>query len=261
MIQLDRLTKRYAGVTAVDTLSLTVLDGELLVLLGGSGSGKTTTLKMINRLIEPTAGKVLLDGQDVSQAEPHELRRHIGYAFQQVGLFPHLTVGENIAVTPTLLGWDAGRIGRRVDELLELVELDRSMRDRPPWALSGGQQQRVGVARALAAEPSVMLLDEPFGALDPLTRGRLHESFTRIRDRLRLTAMLVSHDMVEALVLGDRIAVMSEGRLVQVGTPRDLMLSPASEYVRQLMETPRRQARAVDDLLANGTPPLGEDSP
>ncbi len=261
MIQLERLSKRYGDVTAVDDLSLTVREGELLVLLGGSGSGKTTTLKMINRLIEPTAGTVRLDGTDVSDVEPHALRRHIGYAFQQVGLFPHMTVGENIAITPTLLGWSAARIATRVDELLALVELDPAMRDRPPSALSGGQQQRVGVARALAAEPTVMLLDEPFGALDPLTRGRLQESFTRIRRRLGLTAVLVSHDMVEALLLGDRIAVMGEGRLVQVGTPGELIRRPASDYVKQLMDTPRRQAQAVDDLLAGDGAADGEAAP
>ena len=250
MIQLDHLTKRYGEIVAVDELSLTVNDGELLVLLGSSGCGKTTTLKMINRLIEPTSGRVLLDGRDVASVEPHRLRRRIGYAFQQVGLFPHMTVAENIAVTPSLLGWDAARTRKRVDELLELVELDpATMGDREPSELSGGQQQRVGVARALAAGPSVMLLDEPFGALDPLTRSRLQESFTRIRRQIGVTAVFVSHDMVEALVLGDRIGVMQDGRLVQIGTPRELMRQPADEYVQQLMSTPQRQAHVVDALL------------
>jgi len=255
MIELDRLTKRYGETVAVAELSLAVGDGELLVLLGGSGCGKTTTLKMINRLVEPTSGRVVIDGEDVTGLEPHLLRRRIGYAFQRVGLFPHMTVAENVATTPRLLGWDAARIAKRVDELLELVELDpAAMRDRMPDELSGGQQQRVGVARALAAEPRLMLLDEPFGALDPLTRDRVQQSFQRIRAALSLTAIFVTHDMSEALLLGDRIAVMDAGRLVQVGTPRELLLHPASDSVRQLMDTPRRQAAAVDALLEGSEP-------
>ncbi|HEY8516768.1 MAG TPA: ABC transporter ATP-binding protein [Candidatus Binatia bacterium] len=254
MIELERLTKRWGDTVAVDELSLTVADGELLVLLGASGSGKTTTLKMVNRLIEPTSGRVLLDGEDLARLRGPELRRRIGYAFQQVGLFPHMTVAENVAVTPRLLGWPAERIEKRVDELLELVELDVGLRDRMPDELSGGQQQRVGVARALAAEPRLMLLDEPFGALDPLTRDRVQESFQRIRRRLGLTAIFVTHDMSEALLLADRIAVMDAGRLVQIGTPRELLQNPATEHVRQMMETPRRQAAAVDALLDEGRP-------
>jgi osmoprotectant transport system ATP-binding protein len=250
MIELRSLCKRYPGVVAVDGVTLTVERGELLVLLGSSGSGKTTTLKMINRLIEPSSGQVLVEGRDTAEQAPHELRRRIGYVFQKIGLFPHLTVAENVAVTPSLLGWDADRIERRVDELLELVELDPAqMRRRAPAELSGGQRQRVGVARALAAEPKVMLLDEPFGALDPLTRDRLRESFVGIRRRLGLTAIFVTHDMTEALLLGDRIAIMEGGRLVQVGTPRDLLRSPADAYVEHLLDTPRREARALDELL------------
>ena len=251
MIEIQHLTKRYGNQVAVRDLSLTVDEGELLVLLGGSGSGKTTTLKMINRLIEPSAGSVLVDGRDVAELAPHDLRRRIGYAFQQVGLFPHMTVAENIEVTPALLGWTEDKLRRRVDELLALVELDPDeTRDRRPDQLSGGQQQRVGVARALAARPRLMLLDEPFGALDPLTRHRLQESFVRIRRELGLTAVFVTHDMVEALVLGDRIAVLQAGRLVQVGTPRTLMREPANDYVRQLLDTPRREAQLVESLLA-----------
>ena len=250
MIDAVGLTKRYGDVVAVDDLSLQVNDGELLVLLGGSGSGKTTTLKMVNRLIEPSAGRITIDGEDTASVDAHALRRRIGYVFQRIGLFPHLTVAENVAVTLTLLGWDAGRVRRRVDELLDLVELPPALvRDRRPAELSGGQQQRVGVARALAASPRVMLLDEPFGALDPLTRDRLQQSFLAIRRRLALTAMFVTHDMVEALLVGDRIAVMNQGRLVQVGTPRELLRAPADEYVRRLMETPTRQARVVEALL------------
>ena len=250
MIQVDRLTKRYGQDVVVRDLTLTVNTGELLVVLGGSGSGKTTTLKMINRLVEPTSGSVRLNGTDTSTIPPHELRRQIGYVFQQVGLFPHMTVAENVAITPALLGWETTRIRARTDELLELVDLDpASVRDRRPDELSGGQQQRVGVARALAAAPKVMLLDEPFGALDPLTREHLQESFLRIRKKIVLTAILVTHDMVEALMLGDRIAVMNHGRLVQIGTPQELLSRPADDYVRLLMNAPRRQAAFVDTLL------------
>jgi osmoprotectant transport system ATP-binding protein len=251
VIETVGLTKRYGDIVAVDDLSLRVDEGELLVLLGGSGSGKTTTLKMVNRLIEPSAGRITIDGQDTAAMAAHVLRRRIGYVFQRIGLFPHMTVAENVAVTLTLVGWDLPRIRRRVDELLELVELEPTLvRERRPAELSGGQQQRVGVARALAVAPRVMLLDEPFGALDPLTRDRLQQSFLRIRRQLNLTAIFVTHDMVEALLMGDRIAVMNKGRLVQIGTPRELLQSPADEYVRRLMETPTRQAKVVDALLA-----------
>jgi osmoprotectant transport system ATP-binding protein len=250
VIETVGLTKRYGDVVAVDSLSLRVAAGELLVLLGGSGSGKTTTLKMVNRLIEPSAGRVVIEGQDTRTLDAHALRRRVGYVFQRIGLFPHMTVAENVAVTLTLLGWERARIRRRVDEMLELVELAPGLvRERRPSDLSGGEQQRVGVARALAASPRVMLLDEPFGALDPLTRDRLQQSFLRIRRQLGLTAIFVTHDMVEALLLGDRIAVMHEGRLVQVGAPRELLRAPADEYVHRLMETPTRQARVVDALL------------
>ena len=250
MIETQDLTRQYGQVTAVERLSVKVAEGELVVLLGGSGSGKTTTLKMVNRLIEPTSGRVLIDGEDAALIEPHVLRRRIGYVFQRVGLFPHMTVGENVAITLTLLGWDRRRTSARVDELLELVELDPGLvRDRHSDQLSGGEQQRVGVARALAASPRLMLLDEPFGALDPLTRDRLQQSFLRIRQRLGLTAIFVTHDMVEALLMGDRIAVMNGGRLVQIGTPSELMQTPADDYVRQLMSTPRRQAELVEGLL------------
>ena len=257
MIDLRQLTKRYGDRTVVDGVSLTVARGELLVLLGGSGSGKTTTLKMINRLVEPSAGQVTIDGVDVASTPPHELRRRIGYAFQQIGLFPHLTIGQNIGITPRLLGWDAERIRRRIDELLALVELDpATFRDRAPTQLSGGQQQRVGVARALAAEPAVLLFDEPFGALDPLTRDRLQESLRTIRARLAVTIVFVTHDMVEALLLGDRIAVMRDGGLLQLGTPAELLRAPACDYVAQLMDTPLRHGRAVE-ALARGEPTAG----
>lgn len=252
MIELRRLAKAYGDTAVVDDVSLAVAAGELLVLLGESGSGKTTTLKMINRLIEPTSGTILLNGDDVRQGPPYLLRRRIGYVFQKIGLFPHMTVFENVSVTPSLLGWEQDRIRSRVDELLATVELDGGLADRFPHELSGGQQQRVGVARALAADPDVLLLDEPFGALDPLTRDKLQQSFARIRREKQLTAIFVTHDMVEALALADRIAVLRHGLLVQVGTPRQLLKEPADDYVSQLMGTPRRQAELVDGLLGDG---------
>jgi len=255
VIELRGVSKRFGAHAAVDGLSLAVPRGECLVLLGGSGSGKTTTLKMVNRLVEPDAGQVLVDGVDVRAKAPHELRRGIGYAFQQVGLFPHLRVGENVGVTLELLGWDAARVRARVDELLTLVELPpEDFRERRPEALSGGQQQRVGLARALAARSEILLLDEPFGALDPATRDRLQQWFQRVRRELGLTVVFVTHDMAEALLLGDRIAVLRAGRLVQLGPPRELLLRPADPYVAELLAAPRRQAAAVDALLRDGAP-------
>lgn len=249
MIELRHLTKRFGHVTAVNDVSLSVEQGELVVLLGASGGGKTTTLKMINLLIEPSAGTVSIAGQDVAALPPYQLRRRVGYVFQQIGLFPHMTVAENVAVTPSLLGWNKERIKARVREMLELVELDAALAGRMPAELSGGQQQRVGVARALAAGADVMLLDEPFGALDPITRDKLRDSLLHIRRRIDLTAVFVTHDMTEAIVLGDRIAVMNKGELVQVGTPGELLREPASDYVAQLMSAPRRNADLVDALI------------
>ena len=249
VISLQHITKRYAGALAVDGISLEVARGECVFLVGASGCGKTTTLKLVNRLVEPDAGSVHVAGRDVRESAPHELRRRIGYAFQQVGLFPHLTVAENIGITPALLGWESVRIAARVDALLERVELEpAAFRGRWPAELSGGQAQRVGLARALAAEPELLLLDEPFGALDPGTRDRLQQSFARLRLELSLTVLFVSHDMAEALLLADRIAVMDGGRIVQLGTPRELLRAPADSRVAALLDTPRRQSAAIERL-------------
>ena len=249
-IELDAVSKRYGDVVAVDRLSLRIEAGELLALVGGSGSGKTTTLKMVNRLIEPDAGTIRIGGRDARSEPAPLLRRRIGYCFQQIGLFPHLSVAENVAVTPQLLGWTAERIRARVDELLALVELEpAAYRERVPAELSGGQQQRVGLARALAARPEVLLMDEPFGALDPLTRDTLQERFQEIRRALGVTTLFVTHDMGEALALGDRIAVLDHGVLVQVGTPAELLRAPATEGVAHLVASPRRHAERVDALL------------
>ena len=258
VIELRHISKRFGATSAVRDVSLTVAQGELLVLLGGSGSGKTTTLKMVNRLIEPTEGEVLLEGRPVNDMPVHLLRRSIGYCFQRIGLFPHMTVEENVGITPSLLGWDEDRIRQRVHELLELVELPpQEFCKRLPRQLSGGQQQRIGVVRALAAQPRVVLFDEPFGALDPLTRDRLQESLATLRARLGFTAMFVTHDMVEAFLLADRIAVMNNGRLVQVGTPQQLLENPADDYVEQLVNTPTRQSERVRELFSKhgGTTP------
>jgi osmoprotectant transport system ATP-binding protein len=255
MIVLEQVSKSYDGGKSfsVRDVSLTVSRGQMLVLLGGSGSGKTTTLKMINRLIEPTSGRILVDGQNVCDVNPVQLRRGIGYVVQGNGLFPHMTVAANVGVVPRLLGWDAERIDKRVDELLELVHLPPlEYRDRMPRELSGGQQQRVGFARALASGPQVMLLDEPFGALDPVIRDELRSEFLEIRRKLDLTAVMVTHDMTEALLSADLIAVMNEGRLVQLGTPCELLTSPADPFVAALMSTPKRQADQLEALAARG---------
>lgn len=250
-LSIDNVTKIYPGpITAVDEVSFGVAEGELVALLGESGCGKTTTLKMINRLIDPTSGQIVLDKTDVATIDPAILRRMIGYAFQGVGLFPHMTVAENIGVTPKLLAWGDKRIEARVDDLLDLVHLPPGeFRHRLPRELSGGQQQRIGFARALAAGPAVMLLDEPFGALDPLTRDRLQSDFKSIHEKLTLTTVLVTHDMTEALLMADRIIVMHQGKIVQDGTPDQVMNSPADPYVDELISTPKRQADQLDALV------------
>ena len=248
MIEATDLRKSYGNTTAVKNINLSVAAGELIVLLGASGSGKTTTLKMLNRLIEPTSGTVHVAGINTTSTSPYELRRQIGYVFQQSALFPHMTVRDNIGITPTLLHWADDRIASRIDELMNLVELSPQLGDRFPYELSGGQQQRVGVARALAAGPRVMLLDEPFGSLDALTRERLQESFLRIHKSLSLTTILVTHDMTEALTMGDRIGVLRDGVLLQVAPARELLSHPKDSYVEQLMDAPRRQAAVIDAL-------------
>ena len=258
MIQATDLRKSYGNTTVVKDINLSVAAGELLVLLGASGSGKATTLKMLNRLIEPTSGIVYIAGIDTTTTSSYELRRQIGYVFQQSALFPHMTVRGNIGITPTLLEWPDDRIAARIDELMNLVELSEKLGARFPYELSGGQQQRVGVARALAAGPRVMLLDEPFGSLDALTRERLQKSFLRIHKSLSLTTILVTHDMTEALTMGDRIGVLRNGALLQIGPPRELLSNPIDSYVEQLMDAPRRQA-AVIDALAD-TPPSQQRS-
>jgi osmoprotectant transport system ATP-binding protein len=209
-------------------VSFIAAKGEFLAIIGESGSGKTTVLNLITRLIAPSAGTILLDGIDIQTLDPVMLRRQIGFVFQETGLFPHLTAAENIGITPRLLGWPKEKIAQRVDELLVLVHLDAALAGRMPAQLSGGQKQRVGLARALAARPHVMLMDEPFGALDPLIRDELATDFRAIHDALGLTTVLVTHDMTEALLLADRIAVMREGKLLQIGTPQELLRRPTS---------------------------------
>jgi osmoprotectant transport system ATP-binding protein len=249
MIELANVTKRYERTVAVDDVSLSVEAGELVVLLGGSGSGKTTTLKMTNRLIEPTSGRVRIGGEDVTAIPQHELRRRIGYVFQRIGLFPHLTVAENIGVTPRLLGWSQAQIAARVDELVDLVALPRNLLQRMPAALSGGQQQRVGVARALAAKPAIMLMDEPFGALDPVTRSALGADYRKLHEVMGLTTVMVTHDVLEAVLLADRIVVMRGGRAIADAPPRELLVGHPDDDVRALMEMPRRQAERVRALI------------
>jgi osmoprotectant transport system ATP-binding protein len=251
VISFENVSKSYGGAAPVlDRVSLDVRPREFLAIVGPSGSGKTTLLRLVNRLIDPGSGTVRVEGRDVQSVDAVALRRRIGYVFQGIGLFPHMTVAENIAITPKLLGWDAARMAARVDELLELVRLDRSKhRDRLPAELSGGERQRVGVARALAAEPKIMLMDEPFGALDPLTRDALGDDVRRLHDELGLTTVMITHDMLEALLLADRIAVIRGGRIIADGTPQALMSGDQDAYVRELMATPRRQAerlRALD---------------
>jgi osmoprotectant transport system ATP-binding protein len=257
VIEILDVSKNYAGAPApsVRGLSLTVADGEFLALIGPSGCGKTTTLNMLNRLVEADQGTIRIGGRDIRGEDPVRLRRGIGYVFQEAGLFPHMSVAENIAITPRLLGWPGAEIAARVGELLDLVRLNREQfAGRLPAQLSGGQRQRVALARALAARPSLMLLDEPFGALDPLTRDDVAQDYRRIHDMLGLTTVMVTHDMTEALLLADRIAVMRAGSLVQTGTPRELMTRPADDFVAQMIATPRRRADRLAAAMAEPRP-------
>jgi osmoprotectant transport system ATP-binding protein len=252
MIELKNIQKSFdnGATQAVANTSFSVEKGELLGLIGESGSGKTTTLKMINRLEEPSSGEVYLNGQNVLSLNPEELRRNIGYVFQGIGLFPHYTVAENVAAVPQLLGWDEERVAQRCQETLAMVGLPiEEYGERFPSQLSGGQQQRVGVARALAAEPDVILMDEPFGALDPITRAELQEEFKRIQSELNLTVIIVTHDMTEALLMADRIAVMKDGEVLQIGTPKDLLNNPEHDYVKEMVDMPKRRADRLEKLM------------
>jgi len=273
-LEFREATKVYPGSTepAVDHLSLEVPAGQICVLVGPSGCGKTTAMRMVNRMIEITDGDIRLDGKSVTERRPAELRREIGYAIQQVGLFPHMTVAGNVATVPRLLGWDKQRITARVDELLELVSLDPAeTRDRYPSQLSGGQRQRVGVARALAVDPPLMLMDEPFGAIDPINRERLQNEFLRLQQEIRKTVVFVTHDIDEAIKMGDRIAVMQKGgRLAQYATPAELLSNPANAFVEDFVGADRglkrlslERVRDVDlwraPLVRDGEePPTGE---
>jgi osmoprotectant transport system ATP-binding protein len=236
MIELENVTKRFGDVAAVDDLSLTVEEGEVVVLLGTSGCGKTTTLRMINRLVEPTSGRICIAGRDVMTMPPHQLRRGVGYVIQQAGLFPHRTVLDNVTTVPRLLGWDKRRRNARAAELLDLVGLDSSLATKYPAQLSGGQQQRVGVARALAADPPVLLMDEPFGAVDPIVRAQLQREFRRLQKEMCKTVVFVTHDVDEAIILGSRIAVMqTPGHIIQLAPPDELLASPATEFIRDFI--------------------------
>ncbi len=242
MISLSQVTKTFPGTArpAVDRLSLRIAEGEVVVLVGPSGCGKTTTLKMINRLIEPSGGTITVAGQNILDMQAHELRRGIGYVIQQIGLFPHKTIEENIGTVPRLLGWEKERTAARVAELAELVELEADMLARYPGELSGGQRQRVGVARALAADPPVLLMDEPFGAVDPIVRAKLQDELISLQSRLRKTIVLVTHDIDEAIKLGDRVAILSEGgHLEQYDSPAEILRSPANDFVADFLGSDR----------------------
>ncbi|MGF6393729.1 ABC transporter ATP-binding protein [Pseudomonas plecoglossicida] len=259
MIQIDNLNKKFGAITAVENVSFTVPEGKICVLLGPSGCGKTTTLKMINRLIPPTSGRVLIGGRDTAELDTVTLRRSIGYVIQQVGLFPNMTVEDNICVVPDLLGWDKSKSRKRAAELLEVVALEPSkFAKRYPCELSGGQQQRIGVARALAADPPVMLMDEPFGAIDPINRDAIQDEFMRIQRQVGKTVLFVSHDIDEAVKMADCVALFNAGQVEQFGTPDDLLARPVSDFVANFMGGDRimkrlRLLQAAD--IACPTPP------
>ncbi|MED1440440.1 ABC transporter ATP-binding protein [Aeribacillus composti] len=259
MIEFKNVSKIYESgnkqVKAVDNVSLHIEKGQICVFLGPSGCGKTTLLRMVNRLIPISNGSIFIDGKDISKLNPIELRRSIGYVIQQVGLFPNMTIEENISVVPNLLGWDRAKIKKRYNELMEMVGLDpEEYRKRFPWELSGGQQQRIGVARALAADPPVMLMDEPFGALDPLIRERLQNEFLRIQENVKKTILFVSHDIDEAIRLADKIAIFKSGQLMQHGTPDEILSNPKNDFVRDFVGSDRELKRltlfTVKDLIS-----------
>ena len=241
MIEVKHVTKTFGGFTAVDNISFSVQEGETIVFLGRSGCGKTTLLKMINRLIEPSSGEISIGGDDIYKAEPEILRRKIGYVFQNTGLFPHYSIAENIAIVPRLLGWEKGRIHARTLSLMEKLHLPSTYLSSYPHELSGGQQQRIGLARALAADPPILLMDEPFGALDPITRASVKKDFKELDELKSKTIILVTHDVQEAFELGDRICLMDKGRIVQAGKPGELLFHPADEYVKGFFDDQRFQ--------------------
>ncbi|MGN0403671.1 MAG: ABC transporter ATP-binding protein [Bariatricus sp.] len=251
-IEFQNVSKRFkgAGADAVKEVSFTVEEGEFITILGTSGCGKTTLLKMVNRLYEPDSGSIFLFGKNIADEDPVKLRRGIGYVIQQVGLFPHMTIAENIATVPTLLKWNKSRIDSRVDELLQLINLNpEEYRSRYPSQLSGGQQQRVGLARALAVEPRIMLLDEPFGALDAITRSGLQDELLHLHQGMNKTFLFVTHDINEALKLGNRIMIMSEGKIRQFGTPEEIVRHPADPFVEKLIQSAREQEALWEKLL------------
>lgn len=254
MIEIQHLSKTYGDQKVVDDVSFTVQQGEVLVLLGTSGSGKTTTLKMINKLVEKTAGTVFIQGKNTDEYQPHELRRKIGYVIQSIGLFPHYTIGKNIATVPELMQWEKSRIDSRVRELLGMIGLSEDVLNRKPYELSGGQQQRVGIARALAGDPEVILLDEPFGALDPITRAELQKEFKQLNSGLKKAMVLVTHDVLEAVALADKIVLMDKGKIQQIGSPKDLIFHPANDFVRQFFAQSKLQLELQVITLADIMP-------
>lgn len=265
MIEFENVTKVYGdGTVAIEDVSFTVEEGTTTVLVGPSGCGKTTTMKLVNRIEDPTEGTVFFDGQDVSEQDPVELRRNIGYVIQEIGLFDHMTVGENVATVPELKGWERNRIDDRVDELLELMDLPPAeFREQYPAALSGGQRQRVGVARALAADPDVLLMDEPFGALDPITRSSLQDEFLEIQEQINTTILFVTHSVDEALKMGDRIALFDVGELVRYDTPAKVLEDPGSEFVADFIGEDRAlkqlQVTPVRSIMRDEVPARFED--
>jgi osmoprotectant transport system ATP-binding protein len=247
-IVLEEVSKTYGGQTVLARTSLTVARGAFVALVGGSGAGKTTLLKLINGLSAPDAGRVLIDGADIAGRSGPELRRGVGYVFQEIGLFPHMTVARNIGITPELLGWPPAEIAARTAELLDLVALPREIAGRAPSELSGGQRQRVGVARALAARPAILLMDEPFGALDPVTRAALADDVRALHARLGLTTVMVTHDVGEALLLADKVVVMAGGRVLAQAAPRALLAGHPDPVVAELIAAPKRQAQRLAEL-------------